>query len=684
MATKILVREAWKAYRAGEDVVSALEGVDLTAAEGEFIAIVGPSGCGKSTLLNILAGFERPDRGEALVDGQPIAGPGRKGLLITQRGSVFPWMTVRRNLEFGAEHLPATERDELIRYYLELCRLTGFEDAYPHQLSGGMMQRVEVARALMAKPDVLYMDEPFGALDALTRFRMRTELLAILNRDRHTCVLVTHDVDEALHLADRIVVMTPRPGRIKRVLEVPVEHPRALANPVLVRLKEQVLQELGLSAEDIERDTVRGQPADLAKKRDAEVIIVGGGPASSVLGIYLGRAGIEHLIIDKACHPRPHVGESLVCASTRMLNEIDFLPVMQRERFNVKRGVSWSPWFDTEPVEFDLRGFNDVDYAYHVERAKFDDLLLQHAREHGSQVLTGVQVEGVDFDRQGAATGIRAKAGESRLTLKSRLVVDATGRQALLGRQLQLMKPDPEFRQFAVHGWFTGVERGKNGAAHFTHIHLLPIRRGWAWQIPLSNEVDSIGVVTDRAHFVKAGEDVEQFVQWATGLNPILAQRLKKAVSLREFHRDGNYSYQMDRLVGNGWLLIGDAAFFVDPIFASGVSVAMHSAKFAAETIVQALAANDVSASALSGHEQKLRAAAERLQDLVRLFYQVSPIFGRVVKESDNCLNVLRLCEGEIYDASATETLTRLRSDVDAIHNTPDHPLRKFLSRTTV
>jgi ABC-type nitrate/sulfonate/bicarbonate transport system ATPase subunit len=276
VATKLLVREVWKAYGSGEDAVSALEAVDLTVTEGEFIAIVGPSGCGKSTLLNILAGFERPDRGEALVDGQPIAGPGRKGLLITQRGSVFPWMTVRRNLEFGAEHLPATERDELIRYYLELCRLSGFEDVYPYQLSGGMMQRVEVARALMAKPDILYMDEPFGALDALTRLRMRTELLVILNRDRHTSLLVTHDVEEALHLADRIVVMTPRPGRIKRVLEVPVQHPRALANPMLLRLKKQVLQELGLSVEDIEHDTVRVQPTDLAKTRDAEVTIAGG------------------------------------------------------------------------------------------------------------------------------------------------------------------------------------------------------------------------------------------------------------------------------------------------------------------------------------------------------------------------------------------------------------------------
>jgi ABC-type nitrate/sulfonate/bicarbonate transport system ATPase subunit len=240
MTAKILARDLWKAYRNDEDTVSALEGIDLTVAASEFIAIVGPSGCGKSTLLSLLAGFERPDSGEALIDGQPIVGPSRKGILITQRGSVFPWMTVRRNLEFGAQLMPATERDGLIRYYLELCGLTGFEDAYPHQLSGGMLQRVEVARAFMAKPDILYMDEPC-----------------------HTCLLVTHDVEEALHMADRIVVMTPRPGRIKRVLEVPVAHPRATSHPLLLRLKEQILQELGLSAQDVERDTTRVPPVDL-------------------------------------------------------------------------------------------------------------------------------------------------------------------------------------------------------------------------------------------------------------------------------------------------------------------------------------------------------------------------------------------------------------------------------------
>ncbi|HEX2723293.1 MAG TPA: ABC transporter ATP-binding protein [Gemmatimonadaceae bacterium] len=245
---KIVVRDVAKTFRTARGAVKALEGISFEVRESEFVALVGPSGCGKSTLLNMLAGFDRPDTGEAVVDGRPVLVPSRKGVLITQRGSVFPWMTVERNLGFGVDGLPEAEQDRLCRHYIELVGLQGFENAYPHELSGGMLQRVEVARALMAKPEVLYMDEPFAALDALTRLRMREELLRILQRERHTCILVTHDVEEALHLADRILVISPRPGRIQRTVEVDVPHPRRLSSIRLVALRELVLAELGVTS----------------------------------------------------------------------------------------------------------------------------------------------------------------------------------------------------------------------------------------------------------------------------------------------------------------------------------------------------------------------------------------------------------------------------------------------------
>ena len=247
MGASISVQGVWKSFNTGDGEVSALEDMSFTVGDGEFVSIVGPSGCGKSTLLNVLAGFEPPDRGEALIDGRPIQGPSRRGILITQRGSVFPWMTVRRNLELALNGAPDAERRDTIARHVNLVGLAGFEDRYPHELSGGMLQRVEVARALVAKPDLLYMDEPFGALDALTRLTVRNELLRIITRDRPTCLLVTHDVEEALHVADRVFVMTPRPARMADVVEVTAPRPRRLSSLELVGLKERILSELGLS-----------------------------------------------------------------------------------------------------------------------------------------------------------------------------------------------------------------------------------------------------------------------------------------------------------------------------------------------------------------------------------------------------------------------------------------------------
>ena len=245
MGTKIVVQDVWKGYPT-RGSLSVLEGLSFTVADGEFVALIGPSGCGKTTLLNIMAGFDQPDRGEVSVDGKPVTGPTPQGIFIFQQGSVFPWLTVRRNLMFGLGNLPKAEKRRLADHYIELVGLKGFERAFPYQLSGGMLQRVEVARALVVKPEILYMDEPFGALDALTRLRMRNELRRILYRERHTVLLVTHDVEEAIFLADRILILSPRPAKIQSFVEVPSLHPRALSAPQLVELKERILRELGV------------------------------------------------------------------------------------------------------------------------------------------------------------------------------------------------------------------------------------------------------------------------------------------------------------------------------------------------------------------------------------------------------------------------------------------------------
>jgi ABC-type nitrate/sulfonate/bicarbonate transport system ATPase subunit len=242
---KIVVDGVSKSFSSTSGPLAVLAGVDLTVAEGEIVAIVGPSGCGKTTLLNIIAGFDHPDAGRVLIDGTIRNGPNAKGIVISQRGSVFPWLTVAQNLMFGMNgHYP--DKRAVADHYASIVGLKGFENGYAHELSGGMLKRVELARALAVKPEILYMDEPFAALDALTSLRTRIEVLRILAKERHTCVLITHDVEEAIHMADRIIVLSPRPATIQTMFDVPFARPRDLAHRDVVALKAAVLREFGL------------------------------------------------------------------------------------------------------------------------------------------------------------------------------------------------------------------------------------------------------------------------------------------------------------------------------------------------------------------------------------------------------------------------------------------------------
>jgi ABC-type nitrate/sulfonate/bicarbonate transport system ATPase subunit len=248
--TKIAVSGLRKSFASDKGPLPVVGGVSLDVRDGEFVAIVGPSGCGKSTLMNIIAGFERPDAGSVRVDGRAQAGPSPKGIVISQHGSVFPWLTVRQNLMFGLNGTAHAETDAekaaLADHYAAMVGLKGFEASYPHELSGGMLKRAELARAFVVKPDILYMDEPFSALDALMNLRMRNELLRILGEERHTVLLITHDVEEAVYMADRIMVLSPRPTTIQATFTVDLPHPRRLGSPEAQALREAILKELGL------------------------------------------------------------------------------------------------------------------------------------------------------------------------------------------------------------------------------------------------------------------------------------------------------------------------------------------------------------------------------------------------------------------------------------------------------
>jgi NitT/TauT family transport system ATP-binding protein len=225
------VRDLGKTFESAQGPVEALRGVSFSVHRREFLCVVGASGCGKSTLIRILAGLEEKTSGEVLVDGKPVDGPGRDRGMVFQGYTLFPWLTVLRNVTFGLEMNGAgrgtAETDA--REWIELVGLGGFEEKYPHQLSGGMKQRVAIARSLAAGPRVLLMDEPFGALDAQTRSQMQAHLLQIWKNVDITIVFITHDLDEAIFLSDRVLVLDPRPGRVREHIEVPVPRPRSFA-----------------------------------------------------------------------------------------------------------------------------------------------------------------------------------------------------------------------------------------------------------------------------------------------------------------------------------------------------------------------------------------------------------------------------------------------------------------------
>jgi sulfonate transport system ATP-binding protein len=245
-ARLLRIRDVSKSYVVNEQRLSVLRNIALDIDAGEFVSVVGASGCGKSTLLRLITGLDTDYDGDILLEGRRIDGPGAERGIVFQEHRLFPWLTVEQNVELGldASDLPADERRRRIDSNIELVGLTGFARAHPHQLSGGMAQRAAIARALVGQPEILLLDEPLGALDSLTRSYLQEELLRIWQHQSVTMIMVTHDVEEAVYLSDRVVVMEPRPGRIRAVVPIDLPRARDRAAPDFIAVKERVLRDL--------------------------------------------------------------------------------------------------------------------------------------------------------------------------------------------------------------------------------------------------------------------------------------------------------------------------------------------------------------------------------------------------------------------------------------------------------
>jgi ABC-type nitrate/sulfonate/bicarbonate transport system ATPase subunit/flavin-dependent dehydrogenase len=669
----ISVRSLWMRFpgkRAGESV-DALGDVSFEVAPGELVCVVGASGCGKSTLLNVLGGFLRPTRGEVFVQGEPVVGPDPRRIFVFQESGVFPWLTVEENVGFGLERRPAAERQASVAHYVEMVGLRGFERAYPRELSGGMRQRVEIARALAASPDLLYMDEPFSALDYLTRLKMRADLVRIWEQEKKTILFVTHDIEEAMQLADRVLVMTPRPGRMREIVEVGLPRPRDIDAPEYLATRDRILDMIVGGAEAAPRAASRPAPS-----RDADVLVVGGGPSGAILASYLARAGVRTLVLERDVHPRPHVGESLLCSTTRVFQEIGVLEAIERAGFVRKYGARFSHHAD--PRERRLR-FAPIprlgvaqDFTWHVDRGRFDRLLLDHARAAGAEVREGARV--VDAELRAEGVLLRADAAGREETLRGRVLVDASGRGTFLGSKLRLKRNDPALRQFAVHGWFEGVARGPAEVADWIHLHVLPGLRTWAWQIPIRPEVTSVGVVTADGAFPKAAESVEDFFARQIASSPALAASMASAKPLDALLRDGNSGYAMERYAGDGWLLVGDAARFVDPIFSSGVSLAAESARAASQAILGALAAGDAGAERFAGYAATLGRGIEVWRELVLLHYRLPRLVLSLLEDADDRAVLQEVLQGAVFGVETPALLERLRGELAAVEADPSHP----------
>jgi flavin-dependent dehydrogenase len=428
---------------------------------------------------------------------------------------------------------------------------------------------------------------------------------------------------------------------------------------------------------------------------DFDIGIVGGGPAGSTTAAYLVKAGLSVAVFESETFPRPHVGESLVPATTPVLLETGAMERVEEAGFPKKFGAAWT---SAEPRAVPHNGFTglthdfraaeilfserdqagvDRDYTFHVDRGKFDLILLKHAQELGARVFQGVRVGSADFDSDPDAVTLRCRLGPCPVDVRVGMVVDASGRQTLLGRQLKVKVPDPVFNQYAIHTWFEGLDRKALAVnpdqCDYIFIHFLPIEDTWVWQIPITDTVTSIGVVTQKRRFSAANEDRESFFWESIRSRPDLFDELKQCKRVRPFKAEGDYSYAMKQICGDRFVLVGDAARFVDPIFSSGVSVALNSARIASRDIVDAHKAGDFRKHRFERYERLLRRGVSNWYEFISIYYRLNILFTAFVQDPRYRLDVLKLLQGDVYDDAEPAAVGAMREIVAAVEQDPDH-----------
>jgi FADH2 O2-dependent halogenase len=431
---------------------------------------------------------------------------------------------------------------------------------------------------------------------------------------------------------------------------------------------------------------------------ETEVIVIGGGPAGSAMGAYLAKAGVKCIVFEKEKFPRPHVGESLVPASTRVFRDIGFLEKMEKAGFPKKYGAAWTTHANLEfhhdfkeligtdvDIRFDERKQAEVyqNYTYHVDRGLFDELLLANAEELGAAVYQEADVFHVDFiSKERVEVKVRLQKSEEKI-FSAKILVDASGRYTFMGNKLKLKVKDPVFNQCAVHTWFSGFNREAFKDPGFIYIHFIPVSNTWLWQIPINEEVTSFGVVTQKKNFPSTPGQREAFFWECAGTHPKLETELRKSKQVRPFTVEADYSYAMTELVKDNLVLIGDAARFVDPIFSSGVSVALNSARFASSDIINALKNKDYSAASFENYNKTLRAGVNNWYNFIKMYYRLNVLFTYFVSKPKYRLDTIKFLQGDVYDDERPKLLDEMEKIISEVERNPKHVLHAYLGNLT-
>jgi 1H-pyrrole-2-carbonyl-[peptidyl-carrier protein] chlorinase len=443
----------------------------------------------------------------------------------------------------------------------------------------------------------------------------------------------------------------------------------------------------------------KGKARMMTQAVDFDVVVIGGGPGGAAVSCYLARAGLKVKVMEREAFPRPHVGESLVPSSTRVFRELEFLPKMEQAGFPHKYGAAWTTADQAAVYQMDWKGLSPDNYAavrfaereqegvaqnytFHVDRAKFDQLLLEHASEAGAEVEFEATVTDVDFSDP-EIVRITSTGREGGQVTTARMVADASGRRTFLGNSLDLRVRDRYFDQYALHTWFGHYDRSVMASGpdqdNYIFIHFLPISNTWVWQIPITDEITSVGVVTQKANFLKSKAERQQFFWDALESRPALAAALREAEQLRPLKDEGDYSYAMKQICGDRFVLVGDAARFVDPIFSTGVSIALNSARFAARDIIAAAEANDFSRERFKTFEETMTRGVRNWYRFIALYYRLNVLFTAFVIDERYRLDVLKLLQGDVYDEEEPAVLHRMREIVSEVESNPRHLWHPFL-----